>query len=521
MRNQFFKVLLGLINTLQLGTTLQTGFITLGFLKLSGRQPLCRNRLILLLLGIFACLAVPATAQTVVPFTDDVLTGDSLVKHMVKIDRIFIKGNKKTKEYIIKREIGLEEGDLVAYEDLEDLLKKDRQRILNTRLFLKVEITAIPLSNRLYDIIVEVSERWYIVAAPVFQLADRNFNDWWVNQERDLSRVNIGGRFTHYNFRGRGEKLALYAHFGFSRRYSASYYVPYIDPTRKNGLGISVNYSENMNISILTREHKREFLGTDTPLQENYGASIRFNRRASFYNTHTASVSFSATNIKDFVLEHNPDYLRTGSNSMRYFNLSYSFRRDLRDAVNYPLRGFMVNAAASKVGLGIFNDINLFNINASYSAYAPVGEKFFFSNALTGRLSTPEVQPYLHLTGLGYGGNYIRGYELYVIEGQHHVLNKSEFKFQLFKEELSLGNLMPLDQFRVIPLALYPKVYFDAGYVFMPISYPTNETLTNRPLWGGGFGLDFVSFYDMVVRMEYSFNSIGERGFFLHFAAGI
>lgn len=509
-----------MIYTLKLQTALQTGTITLGFLKTSGLLPLHRNWLILCLLGMFSCFTIPAAGQTVVPFSDTI-TRDSLVKHMVKIDRIFIKGNKKTREYVIKREIGLEEGDMVAYEDLEGILKKDRQRILNTRLFLKVELTAIPLSNRLYDIIVEVSERWYVVAAPVFQLADRNFNDWWVNQERDLSRVNYGGKFTHYNFRGRGEKLALYAHFGFSRRYSASYYVPYIDPTRKNGLGLSLNYSENTNIPIYTTEHKRQFLDAETPLQENYGTTLTFVRRASFYNTHTASVSFSATTFKDIVLEHNPHYLRTGSNSMRYFNLSYYFRRDLRDAVNYPLRGFIINAGASKVGLGIYNDINLFNMNASYSHFTPIGEKFFFSNALAGRLSTPEVQPYLHLTGLGYGGNYIRGYELYVIEGQHHLLNKTELKFQLFKEEVSLGRLMPLDQFRVIPLALYPKVYFDAGYVFMPTPYPTNEALTNKPLWGAGFGLDFVSFYDVVVRMEYSFSSIGERGFFLHFAADI
>lgn len=469
----------------------------------------------------FLFLLLPsAKAQvTVIPFKETFVK-DSLVKHLVKIDRIFVKGNKKTKEYIIKRELSLQEGDVIALEDLESILKEDRKKISNTRLFLQVEMTAMPLSDRLYDLVIEVKERWYIVAAPIFQLADRNFNDWWINQERDISRVNVGGKFTHYNFRGRGEKLAFNAQFGYSRSFKFSYYVPYIDPTRKNGLGFSFLFAENTNVPLQTIQHKRQFFGEDQPIREVYAAGLNFSRRASFYNTHTASLSFYANYLADTVLELNPNYYLTGSNALRYFNLTYSFRRDLRDAVGYPLQGFMITGFMSKQGLGIFNDINIFSAEAAYYQYIPMGSKFFFSNAFSGRMSTPQFQPYHLLSGLGYGA-YIRGYELYVIEGQHHLLNKSEVKFQLLNEEFSLGKLMPIEQFRYISLAVYPKVFFDAGYVVMPVPYPANELLTNKPIWGAGFGLDVVSFYDFVFRTEYSFNSLGEKGFFLNFKAGI
>ena len=445
---------------------------------------------------------------------------------MVKIDKIFITGNKKTKDFIIKRELSLEEGKMVAYEDLEEILKKDRQKISNTRLFVKVEITALPLSNHLYDILIEVSERWYVIPSPIFQLADRNFNDWWINQNRDISRVNVGFKFTHYNFRGRSEKLSLLAQFGYARNFAASYYVPYIDRTRKNGMGLSFAYSEFTNVPIHTIAHKREFVGIEElerkePLRENYSVGLTFTRRASFYNTHSAFLSFNSNHIADTVLRLNPDYLLTGKNSLRHFNLSYYFRRDLRDAFNYPLRGFLVNAGVNKRGLGIYNDINLFSISANYNHHFPLGKRFYFSNAFSTRLSTPSKQPYQFLTGLGYGGEYIRGYELYVIEGQHHFLNKTEFKFQLLKKDLSLGDLMPVEQFKYVPIAIYPKLFLDAGYVITPQPYPTNEKFTNVPLWGAGFGLDVVSFYDFVIRMEYAFNSHREKGFYLNFKAGL
>lgn len=460
-------------------------------------------------------------SQTVISFpTDSVATPDK-EKQMVQIDRIFIHGNKKTKEYVIRREISLDEGEVVSIAELESILKEDRQRIFNTRLFQKVETTAIPLSDNLYDVLIEVSERWYVVPVPIFNLVDRNFNDWWENQERDLSRVNLGAKFTHYNFRGRREKLSLVAQFGYTRSLLAQYYVPYIDKTRKNGMGISLQYASNSNIPLQTIEHKRIFIDDNKPLREVYGAALNFTRRASFYNTHTATLSFFSNFIADTVLAKNTKYLLTGNNSMRYFALGYNFRRDLRDVFSYPLRGFLINADVTKRGLGIFNDLNMFSVEATYNHHVPLSNKFFFSNSFTGRISTPQKQPYYLLTGMGYGGKLIRGFELYVIEGQHLLLNKTELKYELLKEEIALGGVMPLEQFRHFPFAVYPKVFLDAGYVFMPIPYPSNERLTNRPLWGGGAGLDMVSFYDFVFRMEYSFNSLGQQGFFLHFTAGI
>ena len=429
---------------------------------------------------------------------------DSLVKQMVLLVDIDIEGNKKTREYIIRREMSLHEGMLINREELDELVALDRKRISNTRLFLSVTPKIIPLDEKHIRIIFEVQERWYVVPVPIFKLADRNFNDWWTNQGRDLSRVNYGLKFSHYNFMGRAERLALTAQFGYTRSFRAAYYLPYIDQTRKNGLGLSFLYFDNNNLALRTVNHKRVFLNDDQQeLRKTYAAGATFTRRSSFYTTHYASLQFFSNTVADTVITLNPEYLPAESNnSLRYFTLSYGISRDLRDNVSYPLKGFKFSGWASQKGLGIFNQVNIFDVEGSFEYYRPLSKKLFWANSINTRLSVPDKQPYYLLTGLGYGSNFIRGMELYVLEGQHHLLYKTDVKWQLLKHQFNLEKLIPWDQFSKLPLALYPKIYFDLGYVAMPDPQPTNNFLVNKPIWGTGVGLDIVSFYDMVIQLK-------------------
>jgi len=45
--------------------------------------------------------------------------------------------------------------------------------------------------------------------------------------------------------------------------------------------------------------------------------------------------------------------------------------------------------------------------------------------------------------------------------------------------------------------------------------------LNGKFLAGAGLGVDFVTYYDKVFRVEYTLNAEGESGFFLHFMAAI
>ena len=40
-------------------------------------------------------------------------------------------------------------------------------------------------------------------------------------------------------------------------------------------------------------------------------------------------------------------------------------------------------------------------------------------------------------------------------------------------------------------------------------------------VFGTGIGIDFVTYYDKVIRFEYGVNDMGETGLFIHFVAPI
>jgi hypothetical protein len=74
-----------------------------------------------------------------------------------------------------------------------------------------------------------------------------------------------------------------------------------------------------------------------------------------------------------------------------------------------------------------------------------------------------------------------------------------------------------MKQFNKSHYSLYLGLFSDMGYV---IDEQTNEhnTLSNSLLWGNGISLDYVTYYDKLLRIEFSVNHLGEKGVFLHFS---
>ena len=130
-------------------------------------------------------------------------------------------------------------------------------------------------------------------------------------------------------------------------------------------------------------------------------------------------------------------------------------------------------------------------------------------------MSGPKRQPYLQTIGLGYRNDLVRGYELYVIDGQDYALIKNELKFRLFSIQKHF-DWIPIKQFNTIPLAAYLNTFADAAYVQNKYPELSNTRLGNKALYGAGAGLDLVTFYNIVARMNLTFNANGERRFFFN-----
>ena len=445
---------------------------------------------------------------------------DSSQIQMITIGNVFITGNRKTKERVILRELTLQPGTSFAGNDLPLILDKDQEKLINTRLFLEVDIQTVERSPEVIDLIVQVKERWYFFPSPIFKLADRSFNEWWTNQGRDFSRVNYGVKLLQYNFRGRRETLRLLGQFGFSKTFALNYVIPSFDQHQRNGLIFDVGYRDEKNLVYRSTENRQTFLESEEVLKKTFTTSLTWTHRYSFYNRHFLSFGFYKASIADTVAQLNPNYFLDGRTSQQYFTLSYLFTRDLRDYVAYPLEGNFLSIKAEKNGLGIYDDLNRFSLRAKYAQFITLKNNFFLSSSITGVASFPKEQAYNNTEAIGYRPDEIRGYELYVVEGQNYLIHKITFKKRLFSNVFHVKS-MPVPQFKTVPLAIYLKTYFDSGYVDNEFIDPENAALSNKYLFGGGVGLDVVTYYDLVVRFEYSINDRGNTGFFLNVRADI
>ncbi len=438
---------------------------------------------------------------------------DTVAAKTVIVKEVFILGNHKTKANVILREMQLTKGHVLADTLIDNAILVDQQRIYNSNLFDEVSIKPLYASDKEIMILVTVSERWYIYPSFIFKLADRNLNDWWVNQNRDLSRVNLGVRYQQYNFRGRRELLNLIFQVGFERDFLASWRIPYIEKSQKHGLSLSFSYSESRNAGFRTQDHVRQFVSAERLLRKTTRGRVTYRFRKSYYNTHRFRAKFDHRVIDDTVAMLNPNYFGNGATLQKHFDLSYQFTRDLRNNVNYPTKGHLLRFKLEKTGIGIYNQVDIFDINIFYRQYFDLGNKFSASTGVELFSSWPKNQPYINYTGVGFVQSLVRGYEQDLIEGHQYMLYKTTLRRNLFRHTQDLGKAMPFKQFRKVPIALYGKVFFDGGWVNNYPQYEVSQRLANKHLFGAGIGFDLVTIYDLVTRFEWSVNAEGNIRF--------
>ena len=434
------------------------------------------------------------------------------------IGNISIEGNHKTRGGIIFREMAIKSGDTLNAGLLSESLEIDRRKIINTNLFVTVDLLTRPNEDSVRtDIQVVVKERWYFIMLPVFQLADRNFNEWWYDRNRDLRRTIYGVYLSYGNVTGRSDKLRFLAEFGFIPKFELSYSLPYIDKAQKTGITIGTSYSTNKTMAFRTWNDKLDYLSSEVINKKRFYSFVTLTRRNKYYTFHSLDLRFSYGNISDTIALLNPNYLINGRTNQKYFQLTYTFNYDRRDNFQYPLRGQSGAVQISKIGLLPSDNINQAFFYGSYRKYIPLSKRWFANTGVKARISVPKRQPYLQTIGLGYRNDLVRGYELYVVDGQDYVLWKNEVKFKLFAIQKHFS-WIPVKQFNTVPLAAYLNTFADAGYVWNKYPELSNTKLGNSMLYGAGTGLDFVTFYNILARFNINLNAKGERRFFFNIA---
>ena len=143
----------------------------------------------------------------------------------------------------------------------------------------------------------------------------------------------------------------------------------------------------------------------------------------------------------------------------------------------------------------------------------PLPQNFYFSTVANINIKLPFNQPYFNQLLLGYNDAFLRGLEYYVVDGVAGGFVRNTVGKEIFSYVVPTG--FKSKTYARIPFKFYIKGYADVGYVYNKTNSIANS-LNNKLMYSGGIGLDIVSIYDVVFRIEYSFNQFRQGGVFVH-----
>lgn len=440
--------------------------------------------------------------------------------------QIRFEGLKRTDERIVLRERTFEPQQAILLEDTSELFGRFARNVFNTKLF---NYAVYRVDSAKHDsfghssgiVVICVSERWYTFPNPIFELADRNFNEWWYDRNRDLRRVNFGIRFVQHNVRGRNEDLIATIQDGFTRRYELAYVIPYIDKAQKVGLRTAVSYANNRDVAVRSVGNRLVYKRDEKSFgRERWSSGVELSHRRNIYEYQYLAFAYNFNRISDSTQAQNGNYFGENRRYQRFFEVRFTWTSDHRNLRNFATKGYYISGFIGKIGLLPYDNFRVFTARIAAARYLTLAKRWFWASKCDVEFSDPARQPYYGSRALGYDNRFARGYERYVVEGRFNTFTRNSLRFKALSTVWNM-NWLPLKQFRYIPIDLYISGYGDAGYVDNPHVLPENRRLANTLLVGYGIGLNLVTFYDVVFRTEFSLTRQGDKGLFFSFLSDI
>ena len=428
-----------------------------------------------------------------------------IVRHIV------IEGNKKTRPSIILREIPFQPGDTYLLQDLVKKFELARQQLMNTTLFHEAIVALKSFDGYNIDILVQVKERWYIFPVPYFKPVDRNLNQSLVEQKASFSRVNVGGKLMYNNVTGRNDKLKLWVIGGYTKQIMFNYDRLYIDKNMKWGMMVGFAMGKNRELNYVSENNKQIFLDGDEYLRTFTHASAELTYRKAIKTRHRFGIAYLREKVADTIVKLNPGYFRNERSRIDYPRLYYTMTYYNLDYIPYPTRGYAAEVTLKKEGFT--KTTNLWELTTKGSAHWPTGKRSFFSINSYASIKLPFSQPYFNQRLLGYSDVFIQGYEYYVIDGVLGGYLKAWMSRRLFNFNIMMPGTKKLVPMKV-PINIYGRVYGNGGYTYNP-NENTND-LSNKMLFSYGVGIDITTVYDFTLKVDWSFNQLGQNGIFIH-----
>ena len=422
----------------------------------------------------------------IVMHAQDSLSITTTEDDFVKIDSIKIVGNKRTKEYVILRELTFAPGDSVNTE----LLEFNKNRIFSLGIFTRVDLNVEQQAN-LKKVVITVQESWYIFPVPFINIPEKTF-----------TRVSYGIRFAYINFRGRNETIKATLSFGYDPFFSLTYQNPLIIPSADISFLLSGVYSTPINKSPTADSiHGGNF---DYMIG---GGQVSFGKRLNLSNDIFLTLGYSYVEAP---LAIDAPIMASGTTIDRSFIAGMSYVFDTRNLKQYANRGFYILANYLYKGIGN-KDIDYSVVDLDMRNYRKIVGELIFKYRIAGRHTFGSKVPLYDYSILGY--NYFtRGNRYLVREGNNALIGSIELGYPLLSE-WNFNMDLPIIPNRLTRarIAIIFNIFADAATAFNN----GDKVVLNDFNSGYGVGLTFLIMPYMIFRTEFALNEMGKGEFLL------
>ena len=382
--------------------------------------------------------------------------------------------------------------------------------IFNTSLFEQVSVRSQFIDSTQVLIKIKVSERWYLFPIPYFRWVDRNFNQWWNEQNRSLDRVNYGVSVRQANVSGNNDKLTAAFITGYTQQSLLRYQIPFIDKKLRYGVSFGWQSFTQKEINIATQLDKQVFYKTQDVIQKGYRTNATVLYRPNLYERFSFQAGFGKNEISDSAFLMQPSFLPSLQKTFSYVEAAVSYTQLHFDYNAYPTKGQSTDILWYQ---RFSKNSNLTSLQFRKIWARPFSKNNFVlleSNSLVKFLPNNN---YTDNKLLGYGNMQMSGLEYYVVEGNAASIFKASWHHSL--GTMNVKNLILKKRLPFIKYQFWVKAFTQLGYVYNE-QPPAGNRLTNTLLRTAGIGMDIISIYDFVLKIDYSLNQLGNKGLYLH-----
>jgi outer membrane protein insertion porin family len=305
----------------------------------------------------------------------------------IYVERINVIGNLRTRDYVIRREFRLAEGD--AYNPL--LVDTAKKRLTALGLFKAVDIKRRPGSAE-DRVVLDVA----VVEQPTGEIS---FGAGYSSQEGVIGDIG----FTERNFMGKGQFLRLKVGGSLERmQVDLSFTEPrFLDRNLSAGFDLFYRITQRSDYQPYDQTHAGGSLRLGMPLSERLWLTTNYT--LSYDEMSNVDVDFSDGRIASRAIR---DLLPPGANSFDYWTSSVgtSLTYDRRNHKTTPTSGYYLNGGVDFAGVG--GDVQYVRLQGEGRFYYPITEKITF----VGRVAGGHI--------LGWGGDEVRLLDMFYKGGE-------------------------------------------------------------------------------------------------------